>query len=306
MSDVDIVVVGSHAPGLFLRVKRPPVAGETVIGWDFQEPIDGGKGSNQAIAAARLGGKVAFVGRVGRDRIGDEGERLMREAGVDTRHLQRGNTSSGVGFILLDETGIPAMVTSLGANADLSVADIDAALANLPGGSVLLTQFEIPLEVALYAARAGQERGLTTIVNPAPAPDKLIQGLNAASVLVPNETEARALLGMETDELLDPEKMALSLHKRSGAGEVIITLGEQGAIGTNGHNVWMVTPPSVNVVDTSGAGDAFCAALAVGLVDGMTMQKAAQWACGVASLSVTRPGTIPSYPTLQDANRFLS
>jgi ribokinase len=142
-------------------------------------------------------------------------------------------------------------------------------------------------------------------VNPAPAPDKLIHGLNVASVLVPNETEARILLGMKVDEPLDSEKMVVTLHQRSGAGEVIITLGEQGAIGTNGQNVWKVVPPSVKVVDTSGAGDAFCAALAVGLVEGMTMQKAAQWACGVAALSVTRPGTIPSYPTLQDANQFL-
>jgi ribokinase len=111
----EIVVIGSHCPGLFIRVKRPPVPGETVIGWDFQEPIDGGKGSNQAIAASKLGGMVSFVGCVGQDRIGEEGARWMVEAGVDITFLKRSaTTASGVGFILLDEQGVPAMVSGMG------------------------------------------------------------------------------------------------------------------------------------------------------------------------------------------------
>ena len=187
-----IVVVGSHAPGLFVRVKRVPLAGETVIGWDFQEPDDGGKGSNQAVAAGRLGAAVSFVGCVGRDRIGDHGEQMMRDAGVDTHYLFRSETtSSGVGFIILDDRGVPAMVSTLGASGDLSAARVDEALSALADARVLLTQFEIPVEVALHAARRGRERGLTVIVNPAPAPETPVDGLDAASILVPNETEAQ-------------------------------------------------------------------------------------------------------------------
>src|SRR4051794_25870513 len=114
----EILVVGSHAPGLMLRVSRPPALGETVIGWGFEEPVDGGKGSNQAIAAARLGGSVAFAGCLGRDRYGETGYDLLREQGVDVTYIRRTDTPTGVGFIMLNRAGVPAMVTYLGANAE--------------------------------------------------------------------------------------------------------------------------------------------------------------------------------------------
>ena len=301
-----IVVVGSHAPGIFLRVKRVPRAGETVIGWDFQEPMDGGKGSNQAIAAAKLEARVSFVGCVGRDRIGDDGERWMRQAGVDTRFLRRSDTTaSGIGFITLDENGVPAMVTSMGANAELSTADIDEALSASSGARVLLTQFEIDPQIALYAARAARERGLIAIVNPAPAPDAPLVGLDAASILTPNETEAKVLLGLDPEAPVALERLARQTREQTGVDQVIITAGERGAVGADQSGVWMVTPPAVEVVDTSGAGDVFCAALAVGLVAGHALPVAAQWACAVAALSVTRAGTIPAYPTRDEVNRFL-
>ena len=301
-----IVVVGSHAPGIFLRVKRVPRAGETVIGWDFQEPMDGGKGSNQAIAAAKLGARVSFVGCVGRDRIGDEGERWMREAGVNTRYLRRSDTmASGVGFIILGENGVPAMVTSMGANAELTEAEIDAALVALRGAKVLLTQFEIDPQIALYAARVARARGLVAIVNPAPAPDAPLDGLNAASILTPNETEAKVLLGLDPEAPVELVRLAQQTREQTGVDQVIITAGEQGAVGADGSGTWTVKPPAVNVVDTSGAGDVFNAALAVGLVEGHSLKAAAEWACAVATLSVTRAGTIPAYPTREDVNRFL-
>ncbi|RPI97777.1 MAG: ribokinase [Chloroflexi bacterium] len=306
MSDTPpIIVVGSHAPGIFLRVKRVPRAGETVIGWDFQEPMDGGKGSNQAIAAARLGAGVSFVGCVGCDRIGDDGERWMRDAGVDTRYLRRSSTTaSGIGFIVLDDDGVPAMVTSMGANAELTKEDIDEALAGIDGARVLLTQFEIDPQIALYAARAARERGLIAIVNPAPAPDSPLAGLDAASILTPNETEAKVLVGLDPEAPIELELLARRTRERTDVEQVIVTAGERGAVGADQTGVWTVTPPAVKVVDTSGAGDVFCAALAVGLVAGHTLRAAAQWAVAVATLSVTRAGTIPAYPTQEEVTRF--
>jgi ribokinase len=300
MSAVDIVVVGSHAPGLFLRVKRVPAAGETVIGWDFHSPQDGGKGSNQAIAAARLGGRAAFVGCLGRDSLGDQAESWLKEAGVDTSHVRRTETGTGVGFIILDEAGVPAMVTALGANVEVNRADVDGALAAFAGAKVLLTQFENALDGALYAARAARARGLTAIVNPAPAPDGPLAGLDAADILVPNETEAKGLLGLNLDNAVAPADLVKQLLARTGARAVVVTLGEQGVAGSDGGEAWQVAAPKVQAVDTSGAGDMFCAALAVGLTRGWPLRQAAGWACKAAAVSVTRPGTIPSYPTAEE------
>lgn len=307
MSDTpQIIVVGSHAPGLFLRVKRIPQAGETVIGWDYQEPVDGGKGSNQAIAASRLGAAVSFVGCVGQDRIGDDGERWMREAGVDTRCLRRSaSTASGVGFIILNDDGVPAMVTSLGANAELTTGDIDGALVQYPDAAVLLTQFEIDPEMALYAARAARQRGLITIVNPAPAPAMPLTGLDAASILTPNESEAKVLLGLDPDAPLKPLDLARRLREHSGVDQLIVTLGDQGIVGADASGLWEMKPPGIDVVDTSGAGDVFCAALAVRLAEGHSIKDAAGWACVAATLSVSKAGTIPAFPTRVGVERFL-
>jgi ribokinase len=300
-----IVVVGSHAPGLFLRVKRPPLPGETVIGWNYQEPVDGGKGSNQAIAAARLGGEVSFVGCLGNDRVGDDGARWMTESGVDLTYTRRSSTATGLGFIMLDDNGVPAMVSSLGANAELDSAAVDTALAGLPQARLLLTQFEIDLEVALYAARQARQRGMVSIVNPAPAPDSPIEGLDCADILVPNESEAGLLLGLPLGEAAEPEKLTWQLREMTGAGVVLVTLGDQGVVGCDGEGIWSVSPPPVAVADTSGAGDVFCAALAVALVEGKSIRQASAWACAVAALSVTRPGTIPAYPTRAEADMFI-
>jgi len=304
--ETQIVVVGSHIPGLFIRVKRPPVAGETVIGWDYQEPMDGGKGSNQAIAAAKLGGRVSFVGCVGQDSIGEEGARWMAEAGVDITHLKRSTKmASGIGFILLDERGVPAMVCSIGANAELNERDVDTALADLKGAKVLLAQFEIRPQVAIYATRSARQRGLLTIVNPAPAPDEQVKGLDCADILAPNETEAKVLLGLPPDQDADPAWLAARLWEETGANAVLVTVGEQGIAGCDSQGTWLATPPPVQVSDTSGAGDVFCAALAVALVEGRPLRQATAWACAVAALSVTRPGTIPAYPTRLEADNFI-
>jgi ribokinase len=305
LTNNEIVVVGSHAPGLLVRVRRIPGSGETVIGWDYQEPVDGGKGSNQAIAAARLGASVSFVGCVGKDRIGDTGEGWMRDAGVDTHWLLRSETTaSGLGFIMLDENGVPAMVTCMGANEELSTSDVDQALADLSGVRVLLTQFEIDPDVALHAARSAAAQGIIPIVNPAPAVNRILR-LEPAVILTPNETEAKVLLGLDPGTDADLARLARDLRTQTDAGTVIITAGEKGIIGSDAAGEWETPAFEVQVVDTSGAGDVFCAALALALVRGKSTRAASAEACAIASLSVTKAGTIPAYPTWSEAEPFL-
>jgi ribokinase len=302
----EIVVVGSHAPALYIRVERVPVAGETVGGGELEQPLDGGKGSNQAITAARLGAKVAFVGCVGNDRMGAEGERWMRDAGVDTTWLRRsGSKPTGAGLVIRDGRGECAIITSMGANAELSRQEVEDALrGGLRDARVLLCQFEIPQGVALHAVRVARELGMITIVNPAPAPQAVEGGYENISILVPNELEARTLLGPEGQSALPPLELAKRLHSETAAWTVIVTLGERGAVGVEPSGEWRVQPPRVEAVDLQGAGDVFCAALSVALARGEIVKEAAQWACFAAALSVTRFGTVAVFPTRDEVELF--
>lgn len=301
-----IVVVGSHAPGLLLRVHRFPMPGETVLGWGYEEPQDGGKGSNQAVVASRLGVKTSFVGCVGQDRIGDAGEQYLIEAGVDVRYLYRSaKTASGVGFNMLDDAGVPEMVTSMGANAELSAEQVNSALADLQGAQVLLTQFEIRPEVALQAVRTARSYGMQTVLNPAPAVRVPLHELGLADILVPNGVEGQVLLGLDPGQEIDPLEIVVELRKRTGAANVIVTIGEKGAVGADALGTWRVFPPPVEVVDTSGAGDAFCAALAAAITRGQNVRSASQWACQVSALSCTRLGTIPAFPNQDEVDQFI-
>ncbi len=304
-ANAQIIVVGSHAPGVFVRVQRIPLAGETVIGWDFQEPIDGGKGSNQAIAAAKLGLKTSFVGCLGKDRLGEEAVKWMREVGIDLRFTSYSETcSTGIGFIILNENGVPAMVTSMGANEELDHHHVDLALKSLRGAKVMLTQFEIRPEVALHASSVARENQMIAIINPAPAAEIHPSQLSVADIVIPNETEAKLLLDYKPELEIDPYAMASELWEQSGVFCVIITLGEQGFVGIDRSGSWGGRVPEVDVVDTSGAGDVFCAAFAVGIARGWTYRLASEWACQVAAFSVTRAGTIPAFPTMEEVKHI--
>jgi len=304
-SKPEIVVVGSHAPGIFVRVKRIPKAGETVIGWDLHEPLDGGKGSNQAIAASRLGVATTFVGCLGRDRIGDTANRVLIDEGVDLTWLKRHDfVHSGGGLIILEDNGVPAMVTSMGANNELTEEDVELALsACAPEAKVMLTQFEIPIDVALFAAKRASELGMVSILNPAPAPASVDFDLEGVDILVPNQTEAQALLGQTPGDEYDADALAHELKDKYQIPVVLVTLGEEGIVGLDDEGIWKQQAPAVDVQDTSGAGDMFCASLAVALCCGKTIREASIWANQVASLSVTRPGTIGSFPTIDEVNR---
>jgi ribokinase len=297
MENPDILVVGSHAPGMFIEVNQIPVTGETVMGWNYREPVDGGKGSNQAVAAARLGGAVRFVGCFGRDQRGNDGVQMLETEGIDTAFIIRSDMNPTIGgFVILDKTtGIPAIVAVMGANGDLTQEAVDRALAASPSVNVLLTQFEIDPELALYAARQGRATGITTIVNPAPAIP--IAGLELVDFLTPNETEAKTLLSLDPQTPIPAHELAERLRAESGAKTVIVTLGEKGVVVADPAGVWNMAAPQVIAVDTTGAGDAFNGALAVGLSQGRPLPEIVRWACQAAALAVTRKGTIPTFPT---------
>lgn len=303
----EIIVVGSHAPGILIHTERIPVAGETVMGWGFEEPVDGGKGSNQAIAASRLGARTAFIGCVGKDRIGQQARELMDNSGVETRCLYEVNdTPTGCGFIILNRNGVPAMVSSDGANGILDEQMVCNGFECLGNPKVLLTQFEIRPEIAIYAARVARHNGSISIINPAPAANVNLKGLAVANILVPNETEAKTLLGLDLEVEVNGIDLAKDLKEKTGCEVVLVTLGEAGVAGMDDDGSWTVSSPKVIAVDTSGAGDVFCSALATGLVRGMTVRAATNWAVQVASLSVTRPGTIPSFPTYLEVEQYFT
>jgi ribokinase len=281
-----IALVGSINLDIVVEVERHPAAGETVIGGDRRE-LPGGKGANQAVAAARLGAEVAFVGRVGAD---DAGRRLrdgLASEGVDVAHvIVDPDAPTGVALIAVDGAGENTIVVSSGANARVSPADVEAARVVLAGAAVTLVQHEVPEEAVVAALGAG---GGALVLNPAPARPLVA----AVDVLVPNRGELEALAGRAGD----PVELARALPL---AGAVVVTLGSEGAVVVEGERVERVPAPQVEAVDTTGAGDAFCGALAQALDAGAELVEAARWATRAAAASVTRPGAQGGLPRRED------
>jgi ribokinase len=311
----DIVIVGSHAPGLRLDVDALPQPGETILGRSMSWPLDGGKGSNQALAAAKLGARVAFVGCVGTDTLGESAAQLMAAAGIDVRHLVRSSeTSTGCGVNIVDGRGVPEMITVPGANAELTVDHVSAAFDTYRHPKIVLTQLEIPPAVAMHAADLAKRHGAIAIVNAAPAVSSLV-GENRRpaniDVLVVNEVEA-AMLDSATAAVSEPvngggEVALLSrLRLATGARTVIITLGARGLVAEHDGRQWRLPAVEVTPTDTSGAGDVFCAALATVIAEGGAMREACAWANVAAAVSVTRPGTIPAFPTRGEVETTLA
>jgi ribokinase len=281
-----IALVGSINLDLVVEVERHPAPGETVIGSDRRE-LPGGKGANQAVAAARLGAEVAFVGRVGAD---DAGRRLrdgLAAEGVDVAHVRVDpQAPTGMALIAVDRAGENTIVVSSGANARVSAADVDAARDALSGAAVTLVQHEVP-EAAVAAALAAG--GGTVVLNPAPARPLVAD----VDVLVPNRGELEALAGRSGD----PVELARGLD---AARAVVVTLGSEGAVVIEGERVERVPARRVDVVDTTGAGDAFCGALAQALDGGAELVEAARFATRAAAASVTHPGAQAGLPRLAD------
>jgi ribokinase len=276
---VDIVVLGSANADLVVRVERRPGAGETVLGSDITV-LPGGKGANTAVAAARLGGRVAFLGAIGPDSYGKLLLDSMRGAGVDVSRVRCDERGTGTAYITVTPDGENAIVVSPGANAELTAADVELGAAR-----ILVASLEVPLPVVEHALAEAARRGVRTVLNLSPA--ARLSDLSTVDVLVVNEHEAAWLL----DGSDDPRRL-LDIGPRSA----VVTLGGKGAVVVTGDGTHEVTAPKVEVVDTTGAGDAFTGALAVGLATGADLVAAAQLAVRVASVSVTREGAQPSYP----------
>lgn len=300
MSASRIVVVGSSNTDMIVRSDRLPLAGETVLGQDLVTAA-GGKGANQAVAAARLGAPVTFVAKIGTDMFGDEALANFHREGLDTRFVFREpGVPSGVALIVVGPDGQNIITVAPGANNRLSPADIESAREVFAGAAVVVLQLETPVETVTAAARMGKANGATVILNPAPArplPDELLE---LVDILTPNETEAEILTGEK-----DPTAAARRLLDRK-LNTVLITLGKNGALFATGQEPAKIIPGFVvKAVDATAAGDAFNGALAVAVAEGRNMDQAIRFSHAVAALSVMKLGAQPSLPTLNEVRRFL-
>lgn len=294
-----IVVVGSFNADLVTDLARLPHAGETVFGHRFGI-VAGGKGSNQAVAMARLGAQVTFVGCIGQDALADIGIGLWAKEGIETRYVGRSTSATGVAVIFVEDGGANVIVVTKGANDDLSRAHIDAARAAIAEADFVIAPLETPLDTVQYAFQTAHELGVKTILNPAPAVPLPADLLALVDYLTPNEHEL-AILAHDGATL----DAARSLLTQAGQ-TAIVTLGAQGAQWVTAQATGRVPAFSVDVVDTVGAGDAFNGGLAVALAEGKALEDALRFASAVAGLSVTRRGAADSMPLRAEVEAFLS
>jgi len=300
-----IVVVGSLNADLVVHVPRFPVAGETISGEGFVL-LPGGKGANQACAAARLGGVVAMVGQVGRDDQGGMLRESLRRAGVDVRLVdQDEQAATGVAIISIDATGENQIILAAGANGTFTPERLARALPLIRSASVLLLQLETPLDTVMRAATEARAAGVTVVLDPAPARDVPDQLLRLATYVTPNEGELARLVGAPVAEpsMADIDGQAARLIAR-GSTRVLAKLGARGArlITADGATEWPAR--HVTPVDTTAAGDAFNGAFAVALAEGADLDRAVRFATTAAAISVTRHGAQPSMPTRAEVDEF--
>jgi len=282
-------------------IKSPhlPAPGETILGGTFFMNA-GGKGANQAVAAARLGGQVSFIAKVGRDIFGKEAIQLFKKEGIDVAAVLKDKKfPSGIALITVDDKGENCISVASGANAALTPANIKKFKAKIESASILLMQLETPLDTIGFAASHAANHNVKVILNPAPAcplPDELLGKL---SIITPNEKEAEMLTGIAVNDASSAEHAANALHKK-GVDTVIITMGAKGALLFHEDNFSFIETVKVDAVDTTAAGDVFNGALAVALSGGRPMVDAVRFACKAASISVTRLGAQASAPYIHE------
>ena len=307
---VRVAVAGSVNVDLVFAAPRRPGRGETLQGTDFRV-FSGGKGANQAIAAARAGGAVSLIARTGADDFGQSARAALEAEGVDLRYtVVDPDSGTGVAGIVVEPDGANSIIVVPQANGRLDVADVHRAAPALRAAAVLLLQLETPLDAALAAARLARLSGARVVLNPAPAPSggpELPPDLEAllleTDVLVPNETEAAQLSGVQTDTLEGATAAGRALLAR-GPGAVLLTLGARGALLVEPAAAVPVAPFAVPVVDTTAAGDAFCGVLAVALAEGLPLLPAARLAGAAGALAVTVAGAAPSLPRRAEMERL--
>lgn len=291
-----IVVVGSSNTDMVVKAEQIPAPGETVLGGEFMT-AGGGKGANQAVAAARLGADVTFVARVGRDQFGDSAVDGFEKEGIRTEFVTRDEDArSGVALICVDRHGENAIVVAPGANSRLTPEHVRGAVEAIRQADVLLLQLEIPVDSVLAAAEMAKQAGATVILNPAPARDIPDSLLEMVDVITPNETEAAMLAGLASTGGMPPGDIGRRLAAKS-ACDVVLTLGAKGAEVISKDEAYLLDAVKVEPVDTTGAGDSFNGALAVALAEGKGLSEAVKFAIKAAAITVTRVGAQPSLPT---------
>jgi ribokinase len=304
-----IVVVGSLNMDFAVRVRELPAPGETVLGSNFQM-FPGGKGGNQAVAAARLGGQsveVRMIGRVGYDLFADHLKASLAAAGVDVTAVHATKTqATGVALISVDRAGQNSIVVAGGANGELAAADVEAMRPVFRGARLALFQLETPLDTVAGALALARQEGLTTMLDPAPAQPLSPELLAQVDILTPNESEALGLLGRPPARVSPAEaiEMAEAL-RRMGPKTVIVKLGDQGCLADDGAAPAHIAGFAVEVRDTTAAGDTFNAALAVSLAEGAPIAHALRFANAAAAISVTRAGAQASAPSRREVDAFL-
>jgi ribokinase len=301
-----ITVLGSFVADLAFRTKKIPAWGETVLGSGFAVG-PGGKGSNQAVAARRLGANVGFISKLGRDAFGDLARRTYEQEGIDAQYVfETDDYATGGAAIIIDEArGENAIIVVPGACYEVTPEEIDRARARIASSAVFLTQLELRIGSVEHGLKLARELGVPTILNPAPAvplPDSVYR---LCDYLTPNESEAGALTGLPVANIAEADRAAQALLAR-GVRNVVLTLGSQGALVKNAMLTEHV--PAVNagpVVETTGAGDAFSGGFAVALAEGKDIVAATRFACAAAGISVTRAGTAPSMPSRAEVDAVM-
>ena len=305
MSNKDIVILGGFVADTAYRASRQPKIGETIIGNEFSLG-PGGKGSNQAVAAALAGGNVHFISRLGKDDFANMAISLWEKSGITPHVTQYSDSYTGAAYIFIeDKTGNNAIIVSPGAAANINDDDITANKELIQGSRVFMTQLEQSLDAAGTALSFAKDGGAITILNPAPAQPLGENILKLCDFVTPNEIEAEQITGTPVKSINDAEIAAGKLLEK-GASAAVITLGEQGALFKDNNQI--IHQPSYEVgpvVETTGAGDAFNGGLAVALAEEMPIDKALRFACATASISVTRQGTAPSMPNRHEIDTLI-
>jgi len=290
-----IFVIGSSNTDMVVKSEKLPSAGETILGGTFMMNA-GGKGANQAVAAAKLGADVTFVSKVGDDIFGKQAVQGFRDLGINTDFVFKDlENPSGVALILVDAKGENSIAVASGANGNLQILEVAKAIEQISTNDTVLLQLEIPIPTVEYAIKKCYESGAKVILNPAPAQILNETVFQYLDIITPNETEAELLTGIKVTDLETAEQAALKFHDK-GVKNVIITLGSKGAYLHNSTTNRLIAAPAVQAVDTTAAGDVFNGALAVALSEGNNLKQAIDFACKAAAISVTRMGAQASAP----------
>lgn len=298
-----IYVLGSINMDMVANVAYMPVSGETMSADKFFLSA-GGKGANQAVAIAKLGGAVKMIGKVGDDGNGKSLKENLIRYGVDATFVTESNRPTGIAMIIV-ENGDNRIILSAGANYDFCEEDVDEGLSDAKEGDYLIMQLEIPMETVVYAASLAKKKKMTVVLNPAPAkplPESLTCNVD---VICPNESEAEILTGIKITDDVSLATTVSALY-RTGVKSAVITMGGKGAYVSNGTNITHVPPRKVKVVDTTAAGDTFIGALVLKLAEGLPIEKAGEFAAAASSVTITREGAADSIPTLAEVEKIIN